>query len=191
MPALLNLEDFLTNTISRDPSEQEAVPNSEEFERGYNSGWADANENQQQKQETEFSELVRNLQDMTFTFYEAKAQIMNDLRPLFSEILDKTLPELTSKTYIQELVDKIEAGIASQHSPKIHVELCAADHSALIARLDQHSDLPVEFHTTDHLQPGQVHLSIGDREHLFDAPDILKNLEDSIEGFFSLNERAV
>ena len=57
------------------------------YDSGYKAGWDDAAAAQASEQNQIGAELAKNLQDFSFTFHEARVQVMKSMQPLLLEIV--------------------------------------------------------------------------------------------------------
>ena len=113
--ALLALEDFAvksqpsemtpSDTISRAAAEAEKVAS---YEQGYQAGWDDATQAQAEDQTRIGAEFARNLQELSFTFHEARAHVMQAMEPLLTELVDTVLPSLVSETLGQRILEELQ-----------------------------------------------------------------------------------
>ena len=97
----LPLEDFEASVApasgeSAGPPSREQLEATERsaYERGYAAGWDDALRAEQEAQSHISAELARNLQDLGFTFHEARNHVMRAIEPFLEELLKKFLPKL-------------------------------------------------------------------------------------------------
>lgn len=67
------------------------------YERGYAAGWDDAVKAEQETHAHISAELARNLQDLGFTFHEARMHVMHSIEPFLHELLAKFLPALAQE----------------------------------------------------------------------------------------------
>ena len=79
----------------------------EGYEAGYKAGWDDAVNAEEEEQNRIGAEFARNLQDMGFTFHEARAHVLNTLEPLLLGMVEKVLPDLVSQTIGHSIIEEM------------------------------------------------------------------------------------
>ena len=87
------LEEFSIKIVSNDPK---LMPETsfeehrlEAYEQGYKAGWDDAATAQADDHTRISAGFARNLQELSFTYHEAKGQILGSLEPLLKEMVTK------------------------------------------------------------------------------------------------------
>ncbi|HGG04004.1 MAG TPA: flagellar biosynthesis protein, partial [Aliiroseovarius sp.] len=77
------------------------------YETGFKAGWDDAIRTETDEQARIGVEFARNLQDLGFTFNEARSHVMHALEPLLTSIVTTVLPKLVSETIGQTIVEEL------------------------------------------------------------------------------------
>ncbi len=73
------------------------------FEKGYQAGWDDAVTAHEEEGERLRNDVARRMQELSFTFHEARAHVMRGLAPLMEQICARILPEI-ARAAIGDLV---------------------------------------------------------------------------------------
>ena len=81
------------------------------FEQGYSAGWDDAVAAQQGDQTRIRADLARNLQSLSFTFQDARSHVLQAIRPLILEMVNRLLPEVARET----LAPTLDEWVAGAH----------------------------------------------------------------------------
>jgi len=79
----------------------------EAFERGYQAGWDDCAKSQAEESRQITADLAQNLQDLTFTYEEAYASVMQALHPLLEQMTAAVLPRLARDSLVPRLVETV------------------------------------------------------------------------------------
>ena len=97
----LMLEDFeivptppsaiLPEQVSKINAEAEKMS---AYEQGYQAGWDDAVQAQLRDQARISADFARNLQDLSFTFFEARTNVIQSMEPLMMQMLETVFPSL-------------------------------------------------------------------------------------------------
>ncbi|MBT9385872.1 ABC transporter ATP-binding protein [Pseudooceanicola sp. CBS1P-1] len=161
----------------------------EAFEKGYKAGWDDAARATREEQAHIGAEFARNLQDLAFTYTEAHSNVLNAVRPMLAEVIDKVVPLIAHETLglrIRELLDHMLVDRASQK-----VELVAASQNVplLEGLMAQDFGFPLELVADDTLSDGQVFLRFAEEETEIDLDSVTEGIRGAVSGFFTEQER--
>ncbi len=202
MARLFQLEEFTRQ--AEPPKREAATPVSsaavapeelekqrlEGYEAGYKAGWDDAIRAEEEEQKRIGAEFARNLQDMGFTFHEARSHVMNTLEPLLLGMVEKVLPDLVSQTLGQSIVEELLPLASEAVDTPIEVVAHPACRDMLEPLLANSTALSVTLVEEPSLAEGQVFLRAGSQEKHLDFAGALERMGKSITDLFSLNERA-
>lgn len=162
----------------------------EGYEAGYKAGWDDATRAETEDQSRIGAEFARNLQDLGFTFHEARSHVMQALEPLLSGMVERVLPRLVSETIGQTVVEELLPLAASAADTPIEVVVSPASRPALEALLASASSVPLVLIEEPTLAEGQVFLRSGKTERHIDFTSTVDRIGAAIEGLYELNEKA-
>ncbi len=68
------------------------------YEQGYKAGWDDAAAALAEDQTRIRADLARNLQQLSFTYQEARSHILKAVEPLLEEMVGRLLPDMARET---------------------------------------------------------------------------------------------
>lgn len=161
----------------------------EGYEGGYKAGWDDATRAEAESQGRIGAEFARNLQDLGFTFHEARSHVMQALEPLLTGMVDRVLPELVSRTVGQSIIEALLPLASLAADSSIEVVVNPASRPALEPMLN---DAAVPFVLVEEptLAEGQVFLRSGKIERHIDFTDAVDRIGAAINGLYQLNEKA-
>ncbi|WP_372529945.1 hypothetical protein [Nioella sp.] len=80
----------------------------EGYEAGYKSGWDDATKEADSSDRRIAADLERNLADLSFTYEEARAEVLRGMGGLFGSILESFLPELAAAAVLPRMRDELD-----------------------------------------------------------------------------------
>ena len=191
--ALFPLEEFSTTIVSNDPKlsletsfEEHRL---EAYEQGYKAGWDDAAAAQAEEQSRVSADFARNLQELSFTYHEARNQILNSLKPLFTEMVSKVLPKLVQETLPQSIVDEVLSAAAGQTEAEIEIVISPANRLALEQLLEGQTTLDVNIIEEPTMAEGLAYLRFSDSEKQIDLTSVLTGFSQLVEGFFAQQEK--
>ena len=191
----LTLEDFETitaelaaaaaNVVTRVQADSEKIT---AYEQGYQAGWDDAARAEAQDQTRISADFARNLQELSFTFHEARAHVIQAMEPLLNELIGTLLPELVCETLglkiLEELRPLIEAGADSP----IELVVAPVSRQALEKQLAEASMASIRLSEETTLAEGQAFLRVGKIERQIDMAGALERITTAVQSLYALNE---
>lgn len=193
MKSSLLLEDFAKPEPVTPPpasfSEAELEARGQQaYEQGYQAGWEDALKSAAHEQERIGADFARNLQDMGFTFHEARQHVMKSLEPLLREVLHRILPQIAVDTLGQHIHEELmRIAEASCDSP-VKIVISPQSLPAIRPFIDDSLTIPLEITEEPSLAEGQVYLRIGDTEKKIDVSAVIKRISQLVDTVYILNE---
>ncbi|WP_300515660.1 flagellar biosynthesis protein [Aliiroseovarius sp.] len=162
----------------------------EGYESGYQAGWDDATRADSEGQSRIGAEFARNLQDLGFTFHEARSHVMHALEPLLTGMVEKVLPQIISQTVGQTIIEELLPLASDAADTPIEVVICPTSRPALETLLSEASSVPFVLREEDSLAEGQVFLRSGKSEKHLDLTGAVDRIGNAINGLYELNEKA-
>lgn len=160
------------------------------FENGYQAGWDDCARSQSDDARRITADLSQNLQDLTFTYEEAYAAVMQALYPLLEQMIAAVLPRLARDSLVPRLVETVHE-IAREHGhQKIGITAASEDMALLDHLTDALPEMDIELRADDALASGQLYLRFDGGEQAIDLQEVLKGMEYAVSGFFENNRKA-
>lgn len=160
------------------------------YEAGYKEGWDDAVRTETDAQSRIGAEFARNLQDLGFTFHEARSHVMHALEPLLNSMVEKVLPRLVHETVGQTIVEELMPLASEAADTPIEVIVSPNSRPQLEAFLLKSSAVPFNLVEEPSLADGQVYLRSGKIERQIDLSGAVDRIGDSINALYELNEKA-
>lgn len=204
MKSLFPLEDFSAipakkSSAKRADMTAPKAPSVEEieqsrmfaYEQGYKAGWDDAVRAEAEEQSRIGAEFARNLQDLGFTFHEARSHVMKALEPLLSEMVSKVLPELVSETLGQTILEQLLPMAEDASDMPIEVLVSPQSRPAIQQLIDETLTIPMEIIEEPSLAEGQVFLRMGEHEKKIDMDAAVEKIGQAINSVYALNEEAL
>jgi len=188
------LEDFCTKIVSNDPKlapetsfEEHRL---EAYEHGYKAGWDDAAAAQSDEQSRIAVDFARNLQDLSFTYHEARGQILSSLEPLLKELVSKVLPNIAYENLANTIIGEVQS-IAKIHTQAdIQIVISPVNRVSLEKLLDhQGSGLEIAIIDEPSMAEGLAFIRFGDSEKQIDFTTILTQFSQSVDNFFEQQEK--
>ncbi len=156
------------------------------YEAGYKAGWEDASAASAAEQGALRADVARNLQAMSFTYHEARTQILRALEPLLAEIAARLLPEI-ARAALPGQISAILLPLAEQRT-EVPVTLAVnpAARTAIEALVSTPSGLPLVVVENPDLGPGQASLRLGEVETRIDLDAAVAAIRSLVRDFFDM-----
>jgi len=161
----------------------------EAFENGYKAGWDDAAKSHAENLDNVSVELARNLQELSFTFHEARAQILKDMRAVFSELMEKIMPRIAAENMPAIIAEQIAEIAQSEVNTRIELLVHPSNVESVSNLMPAPDQLDVVVVAEPSLGDGQARLVFADGEQNVDLSAVLQTAQEKTEGFFNLNEK--
>lgn len=159
------------------------------FEKGYTAGWDDAIAAQETEGTRLRSDIAQNLQELSFTYHEARQHVLAALQPLLYDIAAKFLPVLARETLAQMVAEQLSPIAESLTSAPISVVANPASLPQIEEVLAGQSSLPLVFVGEPSLGEGQVYLKFAETETRVDLDGVIALITEAIRTYFNTNQQ--
>ena len=166
MPIIHILEDFSGSSAIGNSAIQLSDVEIEDqklssFEKGYSAGWADAIEAQNNDHARISSELTQNLLDITFTYQESLAEILQSLDEFFQILIELIIPKIMEEAFGTSIVECLMEMAGEQTDQQIDLVVPAGTGAVLRSMLTRKFSIPIRLIEDPNLTDGHVKLRIG------------------------------
>ncbi|KEO54561.1 hypothetical protein [Thioclava pacifica] len=155
------------------------------FETGYQAGWDDAVAAQNAETARLHSDLGQNLQALSFTYQEARAQMLQALRPLLVEICEKLLPQMARDSLAGVVVEQLIPEAEALASVPIVISANPVALPQIEELLAHKTDLPLRFVAEQMLGEGQVYLRFSESETRIDLDAVTAAISNAVTTYFN------
>lgn len=182
------LEDFDIATLAPDPSGPQQDEAMEEqrlavFEQGYSAGWDDAMQAQARDKAHLSEALARNLEDISFGYHEALAQMTETLEPTFRSLIDVVLPDAMARTFGHHIVQQLRDMAAQSLDGPAVLAVPEGSAAAVQPMLDRDFPIAVELVEDAGLGPGCAMIRLGTTERELDCNRVMASIRDAVDAF--------
>lgn len=181
----LILEDFTTFLPGNAMPPETPVDPASGFEDGYKAGWDDAVSANKDSHDRVAADLETSLQDIAFSFHEARAHILNGLAPLLRLMIEKVLPELAARGFPETVAALVMAEAEKAADRPLELMANPANADVLRAMLGEAPPVPVEVRENSAMGPGQAMLRGGREDQMIDMDAVLDGIRDAVEAFLA------
>lgn len=162
----------------------------EGYETGYQSGWDDATKSMTEENARLQTEFARNLEDLGFTFQEARSHVLSTLEPLLTQMLDVVLPKALEQAIGPIVAEAMMPMAADMADTPIDVLVSPGTRPTLEAFLQDAGAVPFEIIEKDTLPDGQIYLRSGESECSVDLSGVVARISDAVGALYHVNEKA-
>ena len=157
------------------------------YEQGFTAGWDDAIAAQADNQTRLGAEIAKNLQELSFTYQEARSHVLRAIEPLLSQMAGRVLPDMARAALAPMIVETLRPLADALADIPIVLVVNAVARPAVEALIERAGALPVTIETEPTLGEGQAHLRFGQSETRIDLDRAVTDIATAVRGFFDLN----
>lgn len=161
----------------------------EAFENGYKAGWDDAAKAQSEDRDKFSSNFAQHLQDLSFTYHEAYAQVMQGVTPLLQEVVASMLPAMAQAALGAHIVEQLEHLARSIGHMEVQVAVSPVNVNAILPLLETDFGFPLQVVQDETLADEQADIRFGETEKQIDLSDLITSIENALAGFAYNNQR--
>jgi flagellar assembly protein FliH len=161
------------------------------YEDGYKAGWDDATRSQNELQSTVTTDLAGHLQDLAFTFHEARAHVLAGVSPMLMDVLGQLLPAMAKAAFPALVAEKLQSIIDEASNAPITLVISPESREALLSVLPADPGFPLTVREETTLASGQVFLRFEGRETEIDIDRVADELLSATRDFFADNEERI
>ena len=156
------------------------------FEQGYSAGWDDAVAAQQGDQTRIRADLARNLQSLSFTFQDARSHVLQAIRPLILQMVDRLLPEVAREALAPTVLEAIMPLAEELADAPLTLVLNPAAREQVEDLVTQATGLPMVIEEEPTMPEGQVYIRFGTAETKVDLAQVTTDIAIAVRAFFNL-----
>jgi flagellar biosynthesis/type III secretory pathway protein FliH len=156
------------------------------FEQGYSAGWDDAVAAQQGDQTRIRADLARNLQSLAFTFQDARSHVLQAIRPLILEMVDRLLPEIAREALAPTVLEALTPMADELADAPLTLILNPAVRGQVEELITQATGLPMVIEEESSVPEGQVYIRFGPTETKVDLSQVTADIAIAVRAFFNL-----
>lgn len=183
-------QDFGPKTLGRDTNislndveiEDQKL---DSFEKGYQAGWDDAVNAQVATKTRISSDLAKNLQEVSFSYHEARSTLTKSLEPLFSDVIATLLPEVARHSLGPHVVAQLTEMVRAQTDQVIEITVSPVNFETIETLIENELESPFVMVPDPNLSEGQVFLRIGVEEREIDLDHVIETVGAAFNNFFT------
>lgn len=155
----------------------------ESFEQGYKAGWDDAISAKSEEHASMSAELARKLEDLSFTYHEAREAIVADMAPTIEKAIMTVLPELARQAIGALAVEQLNQIVRESSETPVVLSAAPDAYQPVIDVMPETPKFPVEVVRDETLEEGQIRFEFAERERLLDMSEVLDTVAEALKAF--------
>jgi len=189
MARALTLENFTPNGLATGLGDSEVILGADArlaaYEDGYKAGWDDSVAAESQTQTRVGADFAHSLQELSFTFHEARAHVLGSIAPLLTLMAEKVLPDLARDGFAQSIIELAREAATEAANRPIELVINPANRPAVERLLEGDPGLPLTVVEEPTLGPGQAFLRGARGETSLDLDAVTAGIRDAVSGFLA------
>ncbi|WOI56176.1 hypothetical protein [Palleronia sp. LCG004] len=161
------------------------------FDEGYAAGWDAAQKAQAEAGEQARQAVRSHLQDLSFTFHEARAHVMRSLHPMLLTAMGLAVPAALRATLGQRLADEIADMARDEADMPVEFTVSPLDAATLAEALEGLTALPATIREDAGLSEGQIHLRLGASAREIDLHAVERRIDDALRALDAINQEQI
>ena len=183
---ILQLESFeIADADAPERATEADIADLRTFDRGYAAGWDDAVAAQDADITRLRSGLGQQLQDLDFTYQEARGHVLRALEPLFRDIVAKILPSMALEALAPVILEQLMSASRALADAPAQVAANPANRRRIEELVIARAPFPVAFLEDATLDPGQAHFMLGEAEYRVDLDGVVAAIGEAVAAFFA------
>lgn len=158
------------------------------YERGYVAGWDDSANQDAKDDGARRIAIERQVEQLTFSYHEARGHVLKSIEPLLESILDSIVPAAVRACVVPQVLEQLLplAHAASEKPLILNVSIGAKE--AFLQAFEGQVLPPIEIVETAELPEGAASFASGNLETRIDLAHVAQALEASVRKFYQLAE---
>jgi hypothetical protein len=171
--------------------ETPATDDEAEYERGYRAGWDDCERRAQEARQAVGAELGRHIQELGFTYQEARAHVLGSIEPLLTGLVEKVLPKLAADTLGQTALEELTELAEHAAETPVTILVSPGNHDLIAGFLEGEAALPYRLSTEETLTDGQLFFRLGEHERQIDLEAVIARIGERLAAFSTHNQKVL
>lgn len=179
----LDLEAFDRERGESDPAPPVNAGELAAFERGHRAGWDDAMATQSDEMARLRAGFGQALADMSFSYTQARAEVLRQIAPVLRTMVEKVLPRLADATFVDRMAEVLGELAARSVSATFEIAVSPANLEAAQALADTPVPGGTRIVASPDIGPGQAMIRCALGERAIDIDGLLAAMEDAVMAF--------
>ncbi|MEP2532378.1 ABC transporter ATP-binding protein [Shimia sp.] len=153
------------------------------FEQGYKAGWEDAVRAKSDERANISADFARNIQNLSFTYHEARGAMIAELSPVIEKAVMTVLPELSRQSIGAQVSEELNTILEENSDIPVLITTSPENYEVVCELLPSDVNLPIDVVRDTNLTEGQVRLQFGQKERQIDLDEVVSVVSSAFAGF--------
>lgn len=158
------------------------------YEEGYKAGWDDATAAEAEAHARIAADFAKTLQEMSFSYHEARAHVLSALGPLLNAMVERVIPQIAAAGFARTVVETAMQIADAEVDRPVRMRVSPENRDALEDLVGSDPGLPLTVVEDDTLGPGQALVSAGTAENEIDIDGMLTGIRSALDDFLTIQE---
>lgn len=154
------------------------------YERGYLAGWEDGGAQQDADEATRRALIEKQVEQLNFTYHDARGHVLKALRPLLAALLDTVVPAAVRALIVPLVVEQLSPLAHAAAEAPITLQIARGSRARFEAALAGQMLPPIDIIETDDLAEGQASFGFSAAETRVDLTHVAEGLARAVERFY-------
>lgn len=132
------------------------------------------------------ADLARNLQSLSFTFQDARGHVLQAIRPLILQMVNRLLPEVAREALAPTVLEAVMPLAEEMADAPLTLVLNPAVRAQIEDLVTEATGLPMVIEEEPTMPEGQVYIRFGGTETKVDLAQVTADIAIAVRAFFNL-----
>jgi len=158
------------------------------YERGYGAGWDDGGQQDEAEDAAHRTEIRRQVEQLSFGYHEARAHVLNALKPLLAAAFETVLPEMSRASIVPLVIEQLLPLAHSAAEAPLVLTVPTGTRTRFEAAFDGLVLPPLTLAESAELVDGQAVISDGESQSHVDLTQATNSALKALERFYQFQE---
>jgi hypothetical protein len=156
------------------------------YERGYVAGWDDGEKQVAGDDTAQRAAVARQVEQLSFSYHEARAHVLRALEPLFAAMFETVLPVAARASIVPVTIEQLLPMAQAAAEVPITLRVATGSRSAYEAAFEGLVLPPLDLIETDDLAEGQAEFSFAETESKIDLTHAADTIRRAMDRFYQI-----
>ncbi|WP_323037662.1 flagellar biosynthesis protein [Pararhodobacter sp.] len=156
------------------------------YERGYVAGWDDGGKQSDADDSTQKAAIARQVEQLSFSYHEARAHVLRAIEPLFAAIFETVIPVAARASIVPLTIEQLLPMVHAAADVPITLRVANGSLAAYQAAFEGLVLPPLEMVETDTLAEGQAEFSFDSSEARIDLTHAADTIQRAVNRFYQI-----
>lgn len=156
------------------------------YERGYVAGWDDGGQQSEVEGTTQKAAIARQVEQLSFSYHEARAHVLRAIEPVFAAIFDTVLPAAARASIVPVTIEQLLPMAHAAADVPITLRVAPGSRTAYEAAFEGLVLPPLVLVETDTLAEGQAEFCFEATESRIDLSHTADTIRRAVDRFYQI-----